>query len=306
MPKLASLPNVKKVKFLEFTADKEVERQNIKNCLFLEKIMGISCYQNLSPIVPLKTKKANASVEGLQKAIELINKGRIEEAIRILKKLVSDKPKWVEAHRTLAVAFHKIGEIEAAIKEFEVVIELEPKNPENYFNLGMVYHSIEKNNLAISTLERAAQLETLGPKYKKHLSEIYYSRAFARYSSIEVSQESWREMISDLEKAIEFDPKNEDAHQLLAYIYDEIANEWRDQKDDTQARLYYELAGSEYLKVLELNPKSKVEFRLAKVCFNLGKYQLSHKYLSQYLKRSHDPEAQKLMQEIEVRLKEKK
>ena len=219
--------------------------------------MGISCCQNLNSTVPLKTKKVDASVIEFKKAVELINKGRIKEAIRILKKLVSTKPKWTEARRVLAVAYHKMGEIEAAVKEFEAVIKLEPKNPENYFNLGMVYRSIEKNDLAITTLEHAIQFETSNSKYKKHLSEVYYSKAFARYSSIEVSQESWQEMISDLEKAIQFDLNNEAAHLLLARVYEEIANEWRDQKNDTQAKLYYELAESEYLRVLELNPMSK-------------------------------------------------
>lgn len=250
-------------------------------------------------------KKIDTSVREFEKVVDLFNKGKTEEAIRILKKLVSKKPKWIEARRILGAAYHKIGEIEAAIKEFEAVIELEPKNPENYFNLGMGYRSIEKIDLAITILECAIQLETSNSKYKKHLSEVYYSRAYARYSSLEVSQESWRKMISDLEKAIEFDLKNEAAHLLLAQIYEEIANEWRDQKNDTQAKLYYEVAESEYSKVLELNPKSKVEFSLAKVYFNLGKYQLSRKYLSQYLEHSQDSEAQRLMKEIEVKLKEK-
>ncbi len=267
--------------------------------------MAILCCQNLSSTVPLKTKNIDASVIEFKKAVELIKNGRIEEAIRILEKLVSKKPKWIEAHRLLAVAYHKIGEVEAAISEFEIVIKLEPKNPVNCFSLGMIYRSIEQYDLAITALERAVQLDSAKPQYKKLLSETYYARARARYSSLELSQESWREMISDLEKAVEFDLKNEAAHLLLAQIYEEIANEWRDQKNDAQAKLFYKVAESEYSKVLELNPKSKVGFSLAKVYFNLGKYQLSRKYLSQYLEHSQDPEAQKLMKGIELKLKEK-
>lgn len=328
------------MKFLKRVPDKEIERKMIPVLLDGSKIMSIvvqSDYQNLLrysniplqeipvaaeeegeirppyfPIVEpfsIPTKmaqnKAGEKEEDFQKAIDLFNKGKWKEVIIILKKIISKNPEFVMARKILAAAYDKNGQRDLAIKEFQTVINLEPKNAENYFYLGMIYQVEGKEDLAAVNLERAVQLDPTKSKYKKQLSKIYYVMAYNRYKSFEIGPEAWQKMIEYLKKSIQANPKNADAHKLLGQIYEEIADVWKDQENKDQAKLYYEMAQTEYLKVLELNPKSFVAFYLVQVYYRLGKYDLAYQYLMKYLKDSQDPNVLDLKKQIEIKIKEK-
>src|SRR6202030_3142099 len=71
-------------------------------------------------------------------AINLVQKGKMEEAIGHYEKALELDPTYGEAHYNLANALVRLGHVPEAIAHYEKAVELNPNNAMGFHNLGSV------------------------------------------------------------------------------------------------------------------------------------------------------------------------
>ena len=172
-------------------------------------------------------------------AIELMQKGRFEEAIPQWRKAVEMNPDDSRAHFNLAHSLNERGQLDDAIVEYRKAIELEPGNASLYANLGLA-------------LAHRGQLDESIVEYRKIDRVESGERGCAgrprgRLCSIKGQA---AEAIEHLAKAVELDPENAEARNKLGSVLAKTG-----QVDQGLAHLE---------KAVALNPAS-VEYQ-----FNLG------------------------------------
>jgi protein O-GlcNAc transferase len=73
-------------------------------------------------------------------AIEAIQNGDYEEAIRELKKAISLKPDYPDLHNYLGIAYGNNGMIDDAVHEFEIALKINPYYIKARLNLALLYY----------------------------------------------------------------------------------------------------------------------------------------------------------------------
>jgi tetratricopeptide (TPR) repeat protein len=73
-------------------------------------------------------------------AIEAIQNGEYDEAIRELKKAISIKPDYPDLHNYLGIAYGNNGMIDDAVHEFEVALKINPYYIKARLNLALLYY----------------------------------------------------------------------------------------------------------------------------------------------------------------------
>jgi Flp pilus assembly protein TadD len=73
-------------------------------------------------------------------AIEAIQNGEYDEAIRELKKAISTKPDYPDLHNYLGIAYGNNGMIDDAVHEFEIALKINPYYSKARLNLALLYY----------------------------------------------------------------------------------------------------------------------------------------------------------------------
>jgi tetratricopeptide (TPR) repeat protein len=73
-------------------------------------------------------------------AIEAIQSGEYEEAIRELKKAITVKPDYPDLHNYLGIAYGNAGMIDDAVHEFEIALKINPYYIKARLNLVLLYY----------------------------------------------------------------------------------------------------------------------------------------------------------------------
>jgi len=73
-----------------------------------------------------------------------IDQGDFELAVLSLKKAVTAKPDWAEAHNTLGMAYYQLFRFEEAITEFDKAIQLKAYYTEAKINRNRAMRSLER------------------------------------------------------------------------------------------------------------------------------------------------------------------
>jgi tetratricopeptide (TPR) repeat protein len=92
--------------------------------------------------------------------LDLIRRGKPEEAIARLREAIQLNPDFAEAHNILGMALHARGEPAEAIDEFLEAIRLQPRNEEACYNLGCALESLGKLEEAIDAYREAIRLRS--------------------------------------------------------------------------------------------------------------------------------------------------
>ena len=91
-------------------------------------------------------------------------KGEMDEAISVLKQAIAADESFIEAHRTIAMAYGKKGMLEEAIAAANRMIEIDPKDNLAYVSLSIFLQRQGKIPEAEEAMARATALQTQSTK----------------------------------------------------------------------------------------------------------------------------------------------
>jgi tetratricopeptide (TPR) repeat protein len=142
------------------------------------------------------------AMQAYNRALELADHGREEDALPFLNKAIAIRPNFPEAlmdrGRILCLRLHQE---ETAIKDFSEVIHLEPEYAWAYYRRGECYALVERYDLALADYNRALQLEPAN-----HFFLVGRGIVFLR-------QKDYQKAITDFTEAIRIDPYGGLAYQ---------------------------------------------------------------------------------------------
>ncbi|MBL8211367.1 MAG: tetratricopeptide repeat protein [Bryobacterales bacterium] len=134
----------------------------------------------------------------------------VEEATRILTKVVEQTPAFALGHAGLGLAHwhaYRIGgrnpvDLQKALEESQRALELDPNLVRAHVTLGSIYSMSGKTELAAASLDRAKALEPRSPEVFQALAELY--RAVGRDAEIgpalrqaaDLAPEDWRPLLA--------------------------------------------------------------------------------------------------------------
>ncbi len=218
------------VSLLEKRLEEERQRhQNLKQ--ELEKFKQTGDEQELSQTTS-QTKKKDWQTELLDRAIELRDKEKFEEAIRLLSQIIKKKPDHQSAYFQRAYCLDELKDFEGAITDLNKAIELDPKDVDSYTNRGNAFFELKDLSRAIEDYNIAIELDSKN-------ASTYYNRGNAFYKLKDLKR-----AIVDCNKAIELGP-------IDASYYNTRGLSFAKQKD-------YKRAIVDYNKAIKLDPKNVI------------------------------------------------
>lgn len=177
---------------------------------------------------------ASASVEvHLQRGRELLNAGKLNDALVELTAAQSADPKSAEVQNLLGVTYSSLGMPDRALKAFEVAIKADKDNAQYLNNYGFLLLKTSNFEAAAKNLKRAAKLSP-------NDARIWNNLAIAQ-----CQLEKFEDAIQSFVKAVgEFDGRVNMAAQLLrqgrgqeAIKHLEVANALRPESTEVLTRL---------------------------------------------------------------------
>lgn len=174
---------------------------------------------------------------------DLLNAGKLNEAIAELSLAVSNNPDSGETHNLLGLAFEQKGLRARALKSFEEAVRLNGDDAEYTNNLGYLLYKTGEYEEATKHLKRAAKLAPgnsriwnnlgLAQTERGQFNDAYesFARAHGKFKghlNIAIRLESLgrdEEAIKHLRKAATIDPRSTDVLNRLATLYDSTGKE---------------------------------------------------------------------------------
>lgn len=219
----------------------------------------VSGWETLSNCYLLQKKWAE-SIEPLNQAIKITQKGRIDLLIKRGKSFaelqkfdeaaldfyaaIEINQKMPEVHKSLAIIEIARKKMAKALSCINLAIEIEPNDPKSYGIQGRIYGHLSQSDLANASFEKAflidpTDLETINhfaqylQNEKRHEEAIsLYQKIIAVdpsipevYSNFSISLMSmslYEEAIQQLKTALEINPKYFEAHNNIAGCYQSL------------------------------------------------------------------------------------
>lgn len=105
------------------------------------------------------------SEKKLNRAVELLNKGKLEEAYKLLKKLVESQKNQFEPRFLLGTVAMQLGELQEAESHLKQAIGLQPSHANAHFQLGNLLYNLGRPQEALASYSRAAELDNSSADY---------------------------------------------------------------------------------------------------------------------------------------------
>jgi len=155
---------------------------------------------------------------------------RNEDAIKQFQQALKLSPEDGLAYKSLGLAYTNLGEIDEAIRVLIKGVNLRP-HYDMYWNLGLAYMRARRLAEAIPIFEIAVRL---GKDYRLtgNLARAYYWAGFR-----EKAASAYERAIQEGEEELRVDPRNADAHLLLARYYAMLGR-----KPEALSRMEYALS----------------------------------------------------------------
>ncbi len=103
--------------------------------------------------------ESDEAVKHNREGAELVEQGKMEEALEAFKKAVESDSNDAVARLNLAYTYDRQGRTEEAIAEYRKAIELSPSNLLAYNNLGVLYDKSGQYDEAIAAYQRALEID---------------------------------------------------------------------------------------------------------------------------------------------------
>ncbi|NPV52755.1 MAG: tetratricopeptide repeat protein [Firmicutes bacterium] len=193
-----------------------------------------------------KVKEIDEMRAKFKEGLSLMEKRHYEKAVEAFKRVIELEPAHTLARNNLGLAYMELGRFEDAEKQFKTVITAEPQNATAYNNLGFLYADSGKDvDGAINLLERAISLEPANPVFMDSLGWAYYKKgslddairtlrrallfetdfapdmlSIAHYHLAVAynAKNMTDDARSELRRALEADPRNQKAREMLSKI----------------------------------------------------------------------------------------
>jgi tetratricopeptide (TPR) repeat protein len=134
-------------------------------------------------------------------------KGKLDEAIVQLLKIIEKNPNYAPAYANLGVTYYGKRKLDKAIEAFKRAIEINPNHKTAHSNLGNVYTDLKRYDEAIAEHKKAIELAPSDAE-----AYVDLGVAFSQKGNIE-------EGINQFKKAISLNPYHAPARKNLAYSY---------------------------------------------------------------------------------------
>lgn len=105
-------------------------------------------------------------------AIEAIQNGDNDEAIRELKKAIALKPDYPDLHNYLGIAYGNKGMVDDAVQEFETALKINPYYLKARLNLALLYYENDRFEEAQSQLDEVLAVQPDNQLANNLLSEL--------------------------------------------------------------------------------------------------------------------------------------
>lgn len=181
-------------------------------------ILVLSAIVLLVLFVPVARAKQYA-VE-LGKGLAALDHDDAKAAIAHFQQYVAARPGDAYGHALLGSAFQAAGRFDEAVSEFERGLAIEPDSPEIEVNLAKIYVYQKKT-------DKALELFRKGMPGVEPDAPVFYLYASALKDTGKLTEAE-----SNIRRAIQLEPKNIDAHKLLAEIL-----RLEDKKDEAAAEV---------------------------------------------------------------------
>jgi Flp pilus assembly protein TadD len=135
--------------------------------------------------------------------IELLNQGRVDEAMVHFQKALAINPQSWEAYNDLGNAFSQKGREDLAMAEYQKSLEINPNNAEAYNDLGNGLLQMGLVDKAMVEFQKALAL-------RPGTASIYYN-----LGSAFLQKKQWDEAIAEYGKVLAIDPNHDQAHNNL-------------------------------------------------------------------------------------------
>lgn len=219
----------------------------------------------------LRKTPHNERIKGFL-ALSYMQRDRNEDAIKLLKEVISTNPSLESAIVTLSDTYIKVGRRAEAIELLEKHVRIKPMSYKFHNSLGSLYSMAGRNELAEYHLKYATQIL---PR-----SGEAYSNLGAHFAGLK----KWEDAESQYRKALIFSPNSPDLHFNLGLMMLEFGR--RDE------------ARFEFRQALALDPKeSDLIYNLALGFVRLGDHQTAKALLLRLRGINHEM-AEKLASEI--------
>lgn len=199
---------------------------------------------------------------------------RFAEARDLAMEAIEDYPEESVFAQFLADAYMEMGETDEAVRILRQLISSQPDNPQFYFVLGtQLYRTAQQTlNEASSRYEQAYQIESRvdqvrGAEQQQLRQQIETLRAEAETLEAEGEQQS-EEAVREILNSLRLEPNDDNAYNVLGIIYQNRAAALFDKRNNTrdnalaleydgQARDNLRRSMEYYEKAAELNPGEK-------------------------------------------------
>ncbi len=171
-----------------------------------------------------------------------ISQEQYDKAIAAMDKAKATNPDDMGLLQAEANMYYQMGEKDKAREILEEVAEKDPSDPATFNNIGLMYAEIEDIQKAIDFYKKAleinpefneARINMIAAKLsaeKKIIDEMnglgMSKKDNERYDELDAKRkELYKEVLPDLEKAMEVDPDNKDVIQTAMNLYSNLGNE---------------------------------------------------------------------------------
>ena len=178
-------------------------------------------------------------------ARQLIESRAYDAAIAICRQILKRYPKHVETYRLLGEACLEKGELNEATDIFKRLLSADPENFAAYAGLGVIYEERQQLVQAIWHMERAFELAPNNEEIRNALRRLYGQRDGAEPARIKLNKVAlarlysrggqYRQAIEEFNRSLEIEPKRMDIRLSLAETL------WRDGRREQAAEVAREI-----------------------------------------------------------------
>jgi len=180
--------------------------------------------------------------ELLARAKELVKDGRVDDAARMYRAILTENPSSVKARNNLGAMHEALGQYDLALEQFEAAAKIEPENIEVLNNLGSLLGVLGRYEEAEALLSRARRLAPDDMEVRASVGILHFRRGIYGVAESELRWVCERdaehgdaffyrgealnrlgrydEAMAALEHATVVQPQNAKAYYTLGILYD--------------------------------------------------------------------------------------
>jgi tetratricopeptide (TPR) repeat protein len=165
-----------------------------------------------------------------RKAEALIEQGKGQDAVPLLKQAVGLDPKSIQTHVLLGRAYVTLKQFPAASQAFQAAVDLSPKEPEFLYYLGLAQVDDNKYAVARASFDRALELAPTDLRFRLAVADSYLQEkdflparrallealgfapdspdVHARLGDLDEQENRHTEALDEYDAALRIDPKN--------------------------------------------------------------------------------------------------